>query len=118
MKVLNLDKLIPNEGRELVIGDKSYPVIGISVANFIETSRIAEKMTADTPIADQIEATIDMIMRSIPSISRELLTQLSLEQLQTIVAFIRGDAIAGVEQHEAGNAAAQPATNEDDAEKK
>lgn len=98
MKVLNLDKLVPNEGRELVIAGVSYPVIGMTVANFIETTRVAEKMTAETSIADQIEATVEMILRSVPSIPREVLAQLSLEQLQTIVAFVRGDAVEGVEQ--------------------
>lgn len=98
MKVLNLDKLVPNEGRELVIGGKSYPVLGMTVSNFIQTTRIAEKMNADTSIADQIEATVDMILRSVPAIEREVLAQLSLEQLQTIVAFVRGDAMNDAEQ--------------------
>lgn len=97
MKVLNLDKLVPNEGRELVIAGVTYPVLGMTVGNFIQTTRAAEKMGENTSIADQIEATVEMILRSVPSIPREVLAQLSLEQLQTIVAFVRGDAVDGVE---------------------
>jgi len=98
MKVLNLDKLALDQGRELVIAGVSYPVLGMTVENFIETTRVAEKMNAETSIADQIEATVEMILRSVPSISRQVLGQLSLEQLQTIVAFVRGDAVDGAEE--------------------
>lgn len=101
MKVLNLDKLAKKEGRELVIFGKTYPVDGMTVANFIETTRVAETLAGETSLVKQVEATIDMIARSVPAIDKAELAKLELAQLQAIVRFIRGDDVEGVEQREA-----------------
>jgi hypothetical protein len=97
MKVLNLDKLTKQEGRELVIFGKAYVVDGMTVGNFIETTRAAEALADETSLVKQVEATVDMIVRSVPSIDRAELGKLELEQLQAIVSFIRGDEVEGVE---------------------
>ena len=97
MKVLNLDKFASSEKRQLVIAGTSYPVEEMTVENFIETTRAAEALAGETSIAKQIEATCDMIFRSVPTIDKTVLGKLSLEQLQTIVSFVRGDDIEGVE---------------------
>lgn len=97
MKVLNLDKIGKKEQRTLNIGGTAYLVNEMTVANFIETTRAAEKITVETSLAEQIEATIAMILRSVPTISQEVLNVLTLEQLQTIVAFVRGDEVEGAE---------------------
>ena len=101
MKVLNLDKLTTNEGRELVIFGKTYKVDGMTVANFIETTLAAEQLANEPSLVKQVEATIDMISRSVPSIDRADLAKLELPQLQAIVSFIRGDEVEGVETREA-----------------
>lgn len=104
-KILNLDALSGAEKRELVLGGKKYEVPALTVANFIETARIAQKL-ADDPnatVADQVDAAVDMIVRSVPKVARETLTACSLEQLNTITAFIRGD---DVEKAEAAATAA------------
>lgn len=101
MKVLNLDKLAKKEGRELVIFGETYPVDGMTVANFIETTRAAEALAGETSLVKQVEATIDMISRSVPTVKKSDLEQLELAQLQAIVKFIRGDEVEGVEQREA-----------------
>jgi len=91
-KILNLDALSANEeARELVIKGVTYPVIEMSVANFIETTRAAEKLSDAASIVDQIEATIDMIIRCVPTLPREALGGLTLEKLRSITAFVRGD---------------------------
>lgn len=101
MKVLNLDKLAKKEGRELVIFGNTYPVDGMTVANFIETTRAAEQLAGETSLVKQVEATIDMISRSVPSVEKAELAKLELVQLQAIVKFIRGDDVEGVESSEA-----------------
>lgn len=101
MKVLNLDKLAKKEGRELVIFGKTYSVDGMTVANFIETTRTAESLAGESSLVKQVEATIEMIARSVPSIEKSELAKLELAQLQAIVKFIRGDEVEGVEQREA-----------------
>lgn len=100
MKVLNLDKLTKKEGRELVIFGTTYAVDGMTVANFIETTRAAEALAGETSLVKQVEATIEMIARSVPSINKAELQKLELAQLQAIVAFVRGDEVEGVESSE------------------
>lgn len=88
---------MPVEKRVLQIGDESYPVLPVTVANFIETTRAAEKIAADSSIGDQIEAAVNMVLRSVPTVPREMLLQLSMEQLHLIVTFARGDPVEGLE---------------------
>jgi hypothetical protein len=102
MKILNLDKLNTNEQRKLVIGNVSYPVEEMTVENFIATTKAAEDIKDDS-LAVQIEATVDMICRSVPTIDSAILKKLSLDQLNMIVAFVRGDDVDGVESGEEGD---------------
>lgn len=99
-KILNLDALAKRvEEREVVIGGVSYAVPDMTVENFVETSRAASKLEADetATVADQIEAAVDMVARCIPSAPRDVLVKLSLTQLNTISAFIRGEDVEKAE---------------------
>jgi hypothetical protein len=102
MKVLNLDMLDTGiEKRNLRLNGNDYAVEEMTVANFIETTRVAEKIADEPSLVLQIEATVEMILRSVPTLTKEALIGLSLVQLQTIVAFIRGDEdVDGVEKTE------------------
>jgi hypothetical protein len=100
MKILNIDNFASKEKRQLTIAGVSYPVEEMSVENFIQTTRAAEKLSGEESIATQVEATIDMICRSVPGIDNAVLTKLSLSQLQTIVTFVRGDDVDGTETTE------------------
>lgn len=111
-KVLNLDALsaAPSE-RELVIGGKTYPIPKMTVDNFIETTRAAERLEKSDSLAEQIEATVQMIMRAVPGVPREALGGYSLEILGKIAAFVRGDdleeateALAAAQEAEKGEA--------------
>lgn len=101
MKILNIDKLVPKEGRTLVIFGKSYDVKGLDVGGFLATTLAAEELANEKSLVKQIEATIDMIIRAVPTIERDVLRQLSLEQLQSVVSFVRGDDVQGAESSEA-----------------
>lgn len=102
MKVLNIDKLGSKEQRKLVLGGVEYIVSEMTVANFIETTKAAEKIAEEGSLAVQIEETVEMILRSVKKLEKKTLNGLSLEQLQTIVAFVRGDEVDGVEKTEDG----------------
>ncbi len=91
MKVLNLDQ-IESASRKLVLNGVEYAVPPMSVENFITTTRRADEMEkSGATLTDQIEAAIDMIVRSIPSIKRGAVEKLPLEYLEKIVTFIRDD---------------------------
>lgn len=96
MKVLNLDKLAVAQKRQLVIAGVKYAIEEMTVSNFIETTKAAERL-ANASILDQVEATIDLVLRSVPTVSREVLGVMPLETLQTVVAFVRGDDVEGTE---------------------
>lgn len=104
-KILNLDKLSAKETRELRLGGKTYKVKEMSVEDFIETTRMAEKLEGETSFAVQMEATIELIQRSVPEVSTEELKNLTIDQLRAVTAFIRGEdpeKIAAAEAKEDG----------------
>lgn len=90
MKTLNLDALAKTN-RTITLGGKDYEVVEMTVENFIETTKAAEKLGDSASFVEQMEAAIEMILRSVPTIERNTLNRLSLEQLTTIVKFVRGD---------------------------
>lgn len=99
-KILNIDSFAKDE-RSVKLGGVEYTIVEMTVENFIETSKQAASLE-DASLVDQIEATIVMIMRSIPTVPEATLRGIKLEHLQTIVAFIRGDhLVEGVEDTEA-----------------
>lgn len=100
MKILNIDNFASKEKRVLTIAGVDYPVEEMSVENFIQTTRAAEKLSGEESVATQVEATIEMICRSVPGIDNKMLTKLSLSQLQTIVTFVRGEEVEGTETTE------------------
>lgn len=103
-KILNLDKLSSHDHRELSIGGQTYSVKPMSVEDFIETTLTAERLADERSVAKQIQATIKLIKRSVPTIDESTLLQLSLEQLRAITAFVRGEDPADiVEEREAGS---------------
>lgn len=90
MKTLNLDALAKTN-RTLTLGGVDYEVVEMTVENFIETTKAAQKLGDSAGVVEQMEAAIDMILRSIPSMDKGVLGKLSLEQLTTIVKFVRGE---------------------------
>ena len=90
-KLLNLNQLSPKEVREVQIGDHVYPIKEMSVEDFIETTKVAEAMETETSYAKQLNATIGLVKRSVPTIDQSVLLQLSLEQLRALTAFVRGE---------------------------
>lgn len=101
MKVLNIDSLTKTDGRELVLLGKTYVVEGMTVGNFIETTKAALALGEDATLVQQVEATVSMIARAVPGIDRAELARLSLEQLKAVVDFVQGEDVAGVESREA-----------------
>lgn len=93
MKILNLDSLAKTI-RTFTLGGEEYPVEEMTVENFIETTKQAneiQKMGEDATFSDQLEATVKMIQRSVPTCPTEKLRRLSIEQLVTVSKFLRGE---------------------------
>lgn len=95
MKTLNLDAFA-KVSRTVTLFGIEHKVEEMTVENFIETTKVAEALEKNKSrtVADEIEASIDMIHRSIPTVDKADLRRLSLEQLAIISRFLRGDDIA------------------------
>lgn len=91
-KVLNIDALAPQVQRTVTIGGETHNVLEMTVGNFIQTVSEAERLKDNENSVDQVNASIDQILRYVPTLSRDKLAALTFEQLATISAFIRGDA--------------------------
>jgi hypothetical protein len=109
MKILNLQKLTKAPDRELEIDGVKHPVHPLSVEGFIETTHEVQKIMESEgggTLADHIESSIKVILRSVPTLTRDQLVVYTPEALQTIFQFVRGDDVeqAEVAAGEAGNA--------------
>ena len=116
MKILNLDKLATaHQGRELIMGGIAYPVVPMSVNNFVETTNAIDRLSqGNASPAEQIIATVDMICRSVPTLPRDGLQNYPLETLTPIAAFVRGEDVAEQELLDNGQRAGQAATLADE----
>lgn len=90
-KILNIDTLT-TDARTVVLGGVEHAVVEMNVDNFLATTKAAEELqNTNAPLTAQVESAVSLIMRSIPTVSRETLNKIPLRHLQTIVAFVRGD---------------------------
>lgn len=90
MKTLNIEALTKAD-RTISLFGKTHDVVEMTVENFIATTEAAEKLGANPSMKEQIAETIEMIARSVPTVDRADLKKLTLEQLSTVIRFIRGD---------------------------
>lgn len=99
-KLLNIDTLT-SEKRTIVLDGKEYDVEEMSVNNFLETTKAAELLQdSRAGLSAQVESAVDLIVRSVPGVPRETLKKVALRNLQTIVAFVRGDEVEAIAEPE------------------
>lgn len=92
MKVLNLDSITPTITRSITLKGVTHPVIEISVEDFVNTTKEAERLEREeASITDQIIATADSILRAVPSLDKQELYSMSLKQMGVIYRFISGE---------------------------
>lgn len=89
-KILNIAELASKEVRVLRVNGVDHPVREMSVEDFIETTLAAERLDGEQSIVKQLEATFDLILRAVPTIEKDVLKGMTLDQLQAMTAFIRG----------------------------
>jgi hypothetical protein len=100
-KILNLDKITETakeKQRELVIGGVKYKVPDMTVENFIETTKMAMALEKTGNVAEKMEATVDLICRSVPLVPRQALLGYSIAILSSIANFIRGEDVDEAEE--------------------
>jgi hypothetical protein len=118
-KMLNLDEVAASTERVLTIKGVTYAMKPMSVADFIEytsatqaeqlkaTKTKAKAKTSDKPkpaleksIKDIMETFIEMVTKSFPTLPDEIVRGLTLDQLNAIVSFARGEQDPEAEEEE------------------
>jgi len=100
-KLLNLDDFAGEE-RALVLGGVEYPMVEMSVKEFVEVTSNESLMDEDMPLSEQVRLSIEMIQRRFPTCPKEKLDALNLSQLTAILDFARGEQV-GEEESPKGN---------------
>ena len=95
MKVLTLDGFAQVK-RQLTLKGVNHDVKETSVQQFIDNLAAAEALEAKgekTPetLSQQVKASVDAILESVPTIDRADLVALPIEALSAIMKFIRGE---------------------------
>ena len=100
-QMLNLDEVAAKTERVLSIRGEQYEMQPMSVSDFIDyTSKVQAqevkgkkkgKAEPDKSIIEIMESLIEMITKSFPTLPEEIVRTLTLEQLNAIIEFARGD---------------------------
>lgn len=107
-KFLDLDSLPTGNERVLKLNGKEHALKAMSVADFIENTRLIQAQ-GDTPALDkEFEVMIALIQRGFPSVTTEELMALTLPQLNKILEFVQSSD-APDEAETKGDAANPPA---------
>jgi len=106
MDILNLDDVVVPK-RSITLHGVRHPVEPQSVEGFIKSVRALqelEKKADSTDVVAQFELSMDAITFSVPTLTRDMLGKLTLEQLGKINRFLRGefDQTAEAEPTQAG----------------
>lgn len=93
MDILNLDDVVAPR-RSITLNGTRHQVNPTTVEGFVKSVRALqalEKKAGGADAAAQIELAMDSIQHSVPSMTREVLGALTLEQLGKINLFLRGE---------------------------
>lgn len=92
MNILNIDAYASPK-RELQLRGKTYPVKEVCLQSFINNLSAAERLAAASAegIEAQIRASVDVVCENVPSMPREVVESLNVDQLGKVLEFIRGD---------------------------
>ena len=89
-KVLNLDEILITDARELVLAGVTYKVTEMSVQDYIEATKAAQKLKDNVDTEIQMSETARLISRQVTGITTDYLMTLSIDKLFAIAEFVRG----------------------------
>jgi hypothetical protein len=117
MDILNIDALASPKRQVNIFGAK-HDVLELSVQDFIDNLTAANKLEAaklsgPDEVIEGMRLSMDMIKRSVPSLSEAEVRRLNPVQIGVLLQFIRGELDNGPKKAETG-----AGESESDAEKK
>lgn len=97
MKFLDLDKFTPATGRFLRVAGQDHAINAIGVGAFIDTNLFLKGMDQNDA-AQQLQFTVDTILKLVPTLGHDQLNSYTLEQLNKIADFVRGEDVQGAQE--------------------
>lgn len=92
-KYLNIDEIAP-EKKVLTLRGAEHVMHQVTVEEFIEITKAAQESgegkIQDRPVYEQVEMLVEQILKAFPSVPRDHLVKLSIDQLTTILKFTAG----------------------------
>jgi hypothetical protein len=88
-KILDLDAIQSPAAFTIKLKGKEHEIRETSIGDFIETTRIVEQHAMKQGVVDDLELTITLIRRTVPTIPEEDLRSLTFTQLQAIQDFVQ-----------------------------
>lgn len=85
-KMLNLDDFA-KEQRVLKLNGETHEMKDASVGDFIEITKMTEKLEKSSSFVEQLEFTIKLCQMRFPTLKEETLRNLNFEQLNAILQF-------------------------------
>lgn len=86
---LNLDEVQPEIKKTIRLGGKTHEMRPISVRKFIKNIREAKKLDQVEDIDRVTEIMMDMICEVFPTLDKDTLESLNMQQLEAIMDFVR-----------------------------
>jgi len=101
-KIINLDELYKPNSVVIIVNGERHELKAATVETFIENIRAIENLGVNATPDQEIEAMIDIILRSFPTLTDKQIRQWRLEQLRAMVDFARGsnDEIVSTDEEE------------------
>lgn len=103
-KLLNLDEVASDIEKEITLGGETYPMESISVDDYINLVRKEEELAKKEEVTgvENFDFLFDVVASSFPTMPKEVIGKLKLQQLTAIMDFIKADAEAGKSEKSVG----------------
>lgn len=88
-KILDLDDLAKTDPEiVLKLAGKSHVMKPLSVGDFINNTKRLDKL-AETPVSEQFEIFLDIVDAAFPTVGKDVLAAMSMNQLEQIMDFVQ-----------------------------
>ncbi|MTH61203.1 hypothetical protein [Paracoccus litorisediminis] len=102
VKTINTSELLDNDALVVVIDDVSHPRIEPTVKDMLHTLKDLEDLGKASSMADELDVVIRIVMRSFPTMTREMVEGYPIVVLNEVFAIARDGEIAKQETDEQG----------------
>jgi hypothetical protein len=100
-KILNFDKIAPTRVLQLEIEGRTHEVREMSVGDFVTLQQDIKRLEESDDVAEQLETTVNMIVRMVPGLDRDVVRGWPLPKLNAVAHFVQSGAVPEDEPEQA-----------------